>query len=198
MEGSHTYQLSKLGAESVLAIEANSVAYLRCLVMKEILQPANCRFLLGDFLSFLQQNQTKFDLVFCSGVLYHMEDPFSLIEAITKRTNRVFLWTHYFDPDDPKGPTCRPRGLTRGGLELTYYQHTYGLDPQASPYWGGIAPSPSWLWRDDIVRIFEHFGFTIEIIDDKRDTDAGHHITAVAIRGAQLNSAIARQEASNA
>jgi hypothetical protein len=38
MEGMHTYQIDKLGAESVTSIETNSNTYLRCLVMKEILQ----------------------------------------------------------------------------------------------------------------------------------------------------------------
>lgn len=182
MEGAHTYQLSKLGAESVLAIEANSVAYLRCLVMKEILQPANCRFLLGDCVSFLQDTDQRFDLIFCSGILYHMENPFTLIEAITRRTNRVFLWTHYYDPDEPKGPDCRPRHVACDGLDLTFHEHTYGVDIANNPFWGGNNPVASWLSRDDIERCFQHFGFAVAVHEDSRHLDAGHYITATAIR----------------
>jgi len=187
MEGAHTYQLAKLGAGSVLAIEANTDAYLRCLVLKEILEIPNSRFLLGDFVSFLKQNETRFDLIFCSGVLYHMEDPFDLIQAMSRRTDRVFLWTHFFDPTDPKGPACQPEAVRRESLDLTYYRHTYADDVETGPFWGGIAPSPSWLWRDDIRRIFEHFGFTFELLEENRNLDVGHHFTAVAIRGAEFN-----------
>jgi hypothetical protein len=182
MEGAHTYQLSKLGAESVLAIEANTHAFLRCLVMKEILQPANVRFLLGDCLAYLQQNQARFDMIFCSGILYHMQDPFELIRAMAARTDRIFLWSHYFDPAEPKGPPTLTTPVTRDGLELTYYQHDYGVDPAKAPFWGGVTPLVSWMGRDDIVRCFEHFGFEFTTILDDRELAAGHALTAAAKR----------------
>src|SRR5579864_1325160 len=37
LEGGHSYMLEKAGAKSVLALEANTNAFLRCLVTKEIL-----------------------------------------------------------------------------------------------------------------------------------------------------------------
>lgn len=181
MEGAHSYQLSQLGGD-VLAIEANSLAYLRCLVMKEILQPARCRFLLGDCLRYLEQNETRYDLIFCSGILYHMADPFSLIAAMARRTDRVFLSTHYYDPADPRGPDCRPRQVARDGLELTFHEHAYQVDLAASPFWGGTAPAAAWLSREDLLRCFEHFGFALSILDERRDLSAGHHITAAALR----------------
>lgn len=61
LEGAHTYQLARLGAKHILAIEANSEAYLKCLVVKEILQIPRCRFLLGDCLIFLQAHHDPFD-----------------------------------------------------------------------------------------------------------------------------------------
>src|SRR2546421_7977955 len=35
LEAAHTCQLERLGAERILAIEANSEAYLKCLIMKQ-------------------------------------------------------------------------------------------------------------------------------------------------------------------
>jgi hypothetical protein len=58
LEGMHSYQIAKLGAESLVSIEANTVAYLRCLVMKEILK-FRCSYLLGDALKYLEQNSQK-------------------------------------------------------------------------------------------------------------------------------------------
>jgi hypothetical protein len=189
MEGAHTYHLSKLGADKVIAIEANSSAFLRCLVMKEILRPENCHFLLGDFLPYLEQNPAWHDLIFCSGVLYHMEDPFRLIEAMCRRTDRVFLWTHYFDPNEPKGPACRPIQVERGGTTITYHQHAYGIDINNAPFWGGVTPTPCWMERDDIVGAFERFGFKVKVLVDDREMSSGMNVMAVAIRNGEFNVA---------
>jgi hypothetical protein len=181
MEGMHTYQIDKLGAESVTSIEANSNAYLRCLVMKEILQ-YRCKFLLGDALKYLQKCNTNYDLIFCSGILYHMENPYELIKAIAQRTNRVFLWTHYFDPALPKGPDCKPRTVNCDGLEMVFYEHTYNVDLNTQSFWGGNHATAAWLSKDTIDGLFRHFGFQLAIHDDVRTWDIGHHITATALR----------------
>ena len=181
MEGAHTFLLTELGAE-VLAIEANSHAYLRALVAKEILGTRNCRFLLGDALAHLREDETRYDLIFCSGVLYHMEDPFRLIEAMAGRTDRIFLSTHYFDPEFPTGPACRPERVTREGLELTYHRHAYDWDLRKASFWGGVAPVASWLSREDILRAFRHFGFEITVQYENRELDVGFLLTATAVR----------------
>ena len=71
--GQHSYQLERLGAASVLAIEASPDLFLKCLITKEILD-LKARFLLGDFVQYLESTADEFDLIFVSGVLYHMTD----------------------------------------------------------------------------------------------------------------------------
>jgi hypothetical protein len=182
LEGAHTYQLAELGADSILAIEANSEAYLKCLVVKEILQTPRCKFLLGDCLLYLQaEPQQKFDLIFCSGILYHMENPFELIKAMTARCKKIFLWTHYFDPDIPVVPARIPRKIVCDGLDLTFYEHVYG-DPNYARFWGGIKPTASWLLKDDIEKCFNHFNFDVTIIEDMKVHTGGPNISAVAVR----------------
>lgn len=184
LEGAHSYQLAKLGAESVLAIEANAEAFLKCLVVKEILQTSRCRFLLGDCLKFLQESNDRFDLIFCSGILYHMESPFELIKAISARTDRVLLWTHYYNPDGSVVPARFPKPVVCDGLELTFYELSYP-DQESGRFWGGNRPTASWLSREDIELCFRHFGYALTVHEDNRATQAGPHITATAIRQAQ-------------
>src|SRR5262245_54278567 len=62
LEAGHTYMVESLGAESILAIEGKKGAYLRCLIVKEILNLRRSRFVLGDFVSFLRENATPFDI----------------------------------------------------------------------------------------------------------------------------------------
>jgi hypothetical protein len=181
LEGAHTYQLAKLGADRILAIEANAEAFLKCLVVKEILQTPRCRFLLGDCLKFLQESHDQFDMIFCSGILYHMENPFELIKAISAHTGRVFLWTHYYDRDIPLEPARSPKTMVCDGLELTFYEQAYG-DPNYGKFWGGNAPTSSWLSRDSIEQCFLHFGYNLTVHEDNRTTPVGSHITATALR----------------
>jgi len=105
LEGGNTYMLEKHGAKSVLAIEANSRAFLKCLIVKELLDLKKSRFLCGNFVEFLKTNDEKFDCCFATGVLYHMENPSELIYLISKTSDNVFMWTHYYDK---KAATTNP------------------------------------------------------------------------------------------
>jgi Protein of unknown function (DUF1698) len=181
LEGAHTYQLAKLEADRILAIEANAEAFLKCLVVKEILQTPRCRFVLGDCLKFLQESHDQFDMIFCSGILYHMEDPFELIKAVAARTDRVFLWTHYFDPNVPVVPGRHPKQVYCDGLQLTFYEQVYG-NTSYSKFWGGNMPTASWLTKEDIERCFRHFGFELTVVEDNSRHRHGPCVTATALR----------------
>ena len=98
LEGGHSWMMSNLGAASVTGVEANTRAFLKCLILKELLGMPRTRFLCGDFVSYLEEEQPRYDIVFASGVLYHMRDPVHLIDLIGRAADRVYLWTHYYDP----------------------------------------------------------------------------------------------------
>ena len=53
LEAGHSYILDRAGALEVLAIEANRRAFLKCLVVKEMIGLPSVRFVLGDFNEFL-------------------------------------------------------------------------------------------------------------------------------------------------
>src|SRR5437763_7974065 len=54
LEGAHSFQLQLLGAANVVAVEANTEAFLKCLIVKEIAGLDRVRFLLGDFTAYLE------------------------------------------------------------------------------------------------------------------------------------------------
>jgi SAM-dependent methyltransferase len=180
LEGAHTYRLEQLGAARILAIESNVEAYLKCLVMKEALGLKRSEFLLGDFALYLQHCTERFDIVFASGVLYHMEDPVALIRDIARATDRCFIWTHYLDDDRDQHRVAVP--ITRDGLQATYYRAPY-LDRARPVFWGGNKPSASWMKRDDILAAFRHFGLDeIVVIAEEPHSQPGPSITFAARR----------------
>ncbi len=169
LEAAHTFQLEKLGAQ-VTAIEGNAEAFLKCLVVKEIFA-LNSKFMLGNFVEFLEMGGERFDLVFASGVLYHMMDPLKLIKLICDAADKSFLWSHYYDPALCKG--YKQRSITFEGYEALHYAKGY-RDRSAGRFWGGLAEGVRWLGKDDIVAAFKHFGHSrVEVIDDVQNTLGG-------------------------
>lgn len=158
LEGAHSYQLESLGAASVLAIESNTEAFLKCLVVKEALK-LRTNFLCGDVVAYLRETRQHFDLTFCSGILYHMADPVELIRLICTHSQSCFVWTHYQSEAAIAATTRTPRQSSDGGFETTLYDATYG-DMGYGQFWGGNRPTAAWMAQAEIVRAFAHFGLT--------------------------------------
>ncbi len=165
LEGGHTYMLERLGAASILSIEANTRAYLKCLIAKEILGLKRTHFLVGDFIEYLKGNHTEFDVAIASGVLYHMKNPVELIALLAKVTDKMFIWTHYYDqtlisknpliPENKFGSTTIEFDGFR--YELHRYEYDKALDSMG--FCGGSDAFSNWMTREGILTCVEHFGF---------------------------------------
>lgn len=165
LEAGHTYMLESMGAESVLAIEGNRRAYLKCLIVKEVLNLKCSRFLLGDFVSFLRENNTSFDVCLASGVLYHMHRPAELIHLISRASNKVILWTHYYDKTIiENNATLAPKfsGSVRqnyNGFNHFLHEYLYKEALDWGGFCGGSHSYSYWMSRDDILASLRFFGF---------------------------------------
>lgn len=190
LEASHTGFLLDAGARSVLAIEANKDAYLRCLVAKEVMGLRDARFLLGDFCAFLESDARRWPLIVASGVLYHMADPLRLLELLAARTDTLFLWTHVVDAtampvDDPR------RAAITGTLEKRWRDETVRLHRR--PYGpvtdvrfcGSAAAEPLWMEREDLLLALGMLGFDrIDIQHEEAGHPAGPALSILARRTA--------------
>jgi hypothetical protein len=178
LEGAHTWKLEQLGAESIVAVESNVEAWLKCLVVKEILNLQRSRFLLGDALAYMRSNPQRFDLIMCSGVLYHMADPLDLIEQIARTSDRCFVWTHYYHPERP-AYNFLPGKVSRTDQEFTYWTHTYG--DRSTGFWGGNLTSAAWMTDTDLLNAFRHFGLNkIQVLNNDIQHSNGPALTFVA------------------
>jgi SAM-dependent methyltransferase len=181
LEAIHTHQLHELGAREIISIEANVEAYLKCLIMKEVLG-IEAQFLLGDFTQYLAQSNERFDLVFCSGVLYHMEDPLALIRDIARVSDRCFIWTHYYDPQNCPGPPRERVPATLDGFTGSYFHLDYP-DRDQPTFWGGNKPSSNWMARSDILRALNHFDFDrVEVLAEEPQHAYGSCFSVAAER----------------
>jgi len=178
LEGGDTYQLEHLGAK-VTAIEANAEAFLKCLIVKEVLN-LKARFYLGDFRKYLETSRERFDLIFASGVLYHMTDPLKLIASMAKHTDRVFVWTHYWRDELVKGRVAE--AAEHRGFKCIGYRLDYG-DRQHGRFWGGLEDHSIWLPQESILDAFRYFGLQeISVHEDNALGENGPSISFSARR----------------
>lgn len=170
LEAGHSYMFEKEGAKNVVAVEANTRAFLKCLCIKEILKLNSVEFKLGDFMRFLEVENERYDLVFASGVLYHMEKPIELLHKISKLSDRIFIWTQYYDYHVlSKRPDFKRKFQPLS--EIEHEGHIYECATQSygeALGWAGFCGGPEsvskWLTKDSLLKALHEFGFTeIEI-----------------------------------
>lgn len=173
LEGGHTYILDRLGAREVVAVEANSRGYLKCLIAKELVGIPSARFELGDAVAYLQQNLArggdKFDLCLASGVLYHLLDPIAALDLMTRSADRLVLWTMYYDDDyirlreDLSIRFNRRTEHEYQGFRYVLHGHEYQHSLDFRGFCGGSAATSAWMTRETILDAVEFFGF--EVVD---------------------------------
>lgn len=190
LEAGHTYMMEKLGAESITSVESNSRAYLKCLIVKETFGLQRAKFLYGDFIEYLRSQDTKFDICFASGVLYHMRNPVELIDLACHVADKVYLWTHYYDrPTILANPTLTPKFPSNSeseykGQKYTLYRYEYQAALNSKGFCGGSAPYSAWLAKNDILNSLRRFGFNnVEIAFDDLHHIHGPSFAVAAMRG---------------
>ena len=188
LEGGHTYMLSQAGAAAITSIEANTNAFLKCLIVQNALK-FNADFMLGDFRPFLDTCTDTYDLLVASGVLYHMTEPVKLLQDMAKVSRSIYIWTHYYDADVvlnhehlKKKFDSDPRVQHFGDREVISYKQSYLDALQWKGFCGGSAPTSYWLSKDSILGILSDLRFQVAIGQDNKNHQNGPALTLFASR----------------
>lgn len=190
LEGGHTYMLEQAGARSIVAVEASTKAFLKCLVVKEVVGLPRSRFLLGDFEEYLRAGGHRHDCVIASGVVYHVRNPVELIHNIARAADRVYVWTHYFDKTRLDAIAHMRHRFAGGshaaehaGFRHTLHRYDYGDFLDTTRFAGGSEEYSHWLSRDDLLGALRHAGLSeIAIGEEEPGHTNGPSISLVARR----------------
>jgi SAM-dependent methyltransferase len=93
LEGGYTVELARLGFQT-LGIEAREENIQKCNYVKQHLTLPNLNFVKDDV-----RNLTKygtFDITFCYGLLYHLDDPAAFLKTIGNNTTKLLLLHTHF------------------------------------------------------------------------------------------------------
>src|SRR6185312_11512722 len=153
LEGGHSYMLQAAGAGKVVAVEACALSYLKCLLVRDLCQLQRVDFRYGDFMTLLANEPTRYDLIVASGVLYHQRDPLACIARMARRSDRVFLWTHYY-AEDARSDSIRSNMFQRvaqtagADFNCELFRLRYADYLPDTKYRGGVDDHVHWLRRD--------------------------------------------------
>lgn len=190
LEGSHTYMLHKRQPSAIDAIEANKLAFLRCLIVKNLLDLRGARFLLGDFQKWLEASGQRYDLIVASGVLYHLADPVRLLASASACTDAIYIWTHYFDTEQMPIEDTR-RGAFSGevtvrpfrGIDVRLHHRSYHGAWRDKAFCGGGHDDHTWMEKDQIIEVLKVLGFAdIRVAHDTNVHPAGPNLSIFARR----------------
>ena len=180
--------IAKAGAASVTAIESNSRAFLKCLIVQNALG-FKANFMLGDFRKYLEHCKRRFDVLVASGVLYHMTDPLHVLENMARITDSIGIWTYYYDLQIIDSREDLRRRFERtscirqfGALEIQLYKYSYLEALRWKGFCGGSAPTSYWLTRESFLAILEELGFEVVIGEDNKNHQNGPAMTLFATR----------------
>jgi hypothetical protein len=188
LEGAHSYMAKQAGAARTVGVEANRLAFLKCLVTKELLDMRDCSFQCGDVNEYLSSTTERFDVCIACGILYHMVEPVRLIELISRVASRLVMWTHVFDTAALSNPNLAgklgpARESVHDGFSHRVHRHSYGLDSRLGGFFGGTQSYSNWLPREELLRALTHFGWSgVEIAFDDPSHANGPSLALVAVR----------------
>jgi hypothetical protein len=178
-----------MGAKKIFAIEANSRAFLKCLCIKEIFDLNKVIFRYGDFRSFFEENDEQYDVLIASGVLYHMSDPLHLIKQISRVSDQIFIWTHYYDEivinsrPDLRNKFRKLEDVEVDGIHCQWIEQSYGSALDWSGFCGGSGPTSKWLTRQSIISFLTSSGYNqIDISFESPDHPNGPSFALCAQR----------------
>jgi Protein of unknown function (DUF1698) len=187
LEGGHSYMLEGFGAARVVAVEANRRAYLRCLIVKEVFSLRRVEFMCGDLVEYLRHTPETFDLCVASGILYHMRDPVETLRLASRITDRLFLWTHYYD-----AAVVRANQLVSAHFPSDSgppFRYEYGDVRDTPSFCGGGDRFSYWLDRATILRVLGELGFAqVDLAFDHPGHPNGPAVAILAERGPALQS----------
>jgi hypothetical protein len=187
LEGRHTAMLEAAGAR-IDAIEANRLAFMRCLITKEIEGLTRSKFWLGDFMKALESWDQSYDLIIACGVLNRLKDPLRLLELAARRSQAIYIWTHVvteeaLPPSDLRRNTFASADEIHPfhGVDVRAYRRTDGYAEDDVAFCRDTDDGQRWLHRDDLIEAVKQVGFpSIRTNDDEPNTHFGPALSIFA------------------
>ncbi|MCW5198839.1 class I SAM-dependent methyltransferase [Desulfobulbus sp. F4] len=153
LEGGHTFALaSQPQVKQLTAVEGRSGNLRRAQFVQRLLGIGKVRFVAGNLESFDLESLGAFDVAVCMGLLYHLPEPWVLLERLRRVAPAIYLWTHYAEE--------RQARQTRHGYRGRIYREWL--------YWfevlSGLSARSFWPTLKDLILMAQRAGYNEVVV----------------------------------
>jgi len=169
-EGGWTVEFARAGFDA-LGIEARKLNIEKCQYVADRVKLPNLRFVLDDVSNV--EHYGPFDAVFCSGLLYHLENPAEYLRTLARVTRRILLLqTHYSTiatersgnwPAPVEAFNLSELTSHEGNLGRWYPEYEEGLDAEnvEKALWASYGNYRSfWIEKRHLIQSLRDAGFS--------------------------------------
>lgn len=171
LEGGHSFAMAQRpGVERVLGIEGRPSNIDRARYVQGLYGITNVEFVEENLEGDVLEKYGHFDVCFNVGLLYHLPEPWNLVDQIGRVADGLFLWTHYANDKDAK--------TTVNGLPGLYYREFGLADPLS-----GMSDQSFWPTMTGLKQMIAGAGLKrIEILRDEPAHPHGPAVIMAAYR----------------
>jgi SAM-dependent methyltransferase len=172
LEGAQTMLLAaRRSVRRVLAIEGRAVNIRKAIFIQGLLDIRNVAFVHANLEETDLAAFGTFDAVFCSGLLYHLPQPWKLIAQLPRLAPKLFLWTHYADDSHAE--------VLQHGLRGQIHPEG-GADEPLS----GLSDTAFWPTLESLIKLLTTSGYqTIHVIQNDLEHSNAPAVTIAATSG---------------
>ncbi len=170
LEGGYATAAVKYGAREAVGIEARQLSVQRCNLVKKLLKLDNLKFYKANVKDVKALDLGMFDVIICSGLLYHLDSPYVFLQEMYEMldSNGLMMVDTHVALEDVSGHKCGP--IVSKVFDSKDYQgrwsHEYAsnasLDEIESFLWASYGNTRSfWPLKHSLKRMFNSVGFRI-------------------------------------
>ena len=160
LEGGYTVEFARMGFGEALGVEARPSNFAKCAFVKERVDLPNLRFVQDDARNI--ERYGTFDAVFCSGLLYHLDQPRHFLDILARVTRKVVIINTHFATPDPEGQAIKTYRLSttiefNEGVPGRWFPELPMTDDNP---WSSWENSRSfWIQREHLIQSIRDAGF---------------------------------------
>ncbi|GAA0730905.1 methyltransferase domain-containing protein [Dactylosporangium roseum] len=155
LEGADTLALSRRPGTRVLALEGRVENLRRAELVLEVHGATNAEMRLADVETLDLAELGHFDAVLCAGLLYHVQEPWTLLGNIARVSDNLYLSTHYW-------------GTAEGLARLDGFVVKPVREEHPEPQARGLSVDVRWLDRESLMKALADAGFVhVEVLHER-------------------------------
>jgi len=188
LEGHYAIEFAKHGAEAV-GIEGRSVSVAKCNFVRDDLGLTRLSFIQDDVRNISRETHGQFDIVICSGILYHLKaaDAAALVTKLAEVSRGIVLIDTFI------ALSSQTKRVV-DGTEVhghIYFEHAAddSDETKKSKLWSSLDNEDSfWFTEATLVNLLQSAGFTTvsEILSPTMPGNLADRKTYLAIKGAPV------------